>query len=262
MNLETMRLERDGAVARLVFAQGPRGNPIDGIFCADLLEIANELSEDKSVRAVLMLAEGENFSFGGDVVSFAGLLDVLPKMIKRWTASLHMAIARIARIDAPIVAAVQGVCAGGMNGLVAGADYVIARPNARFVAAYAQIGFCPDAGTSIMLSRRMGIARAKRFLLMSETLEADSAISIGLIDEIVADDQLTARAEGLARKLAEGPTKAFGELRRLFLSVTEQSFEAQLESEALALARCSATSDAREGLAAFVAKRKPTYRGE
>lgn len=262
MNLETMRLERDGAVARLIFTQGGRGNPIDGVFCADLLEVANELSEDASVRAVLMLAEGKNFSFGGDVVAFSGLLDVLPKMIKRWTASLHMAVARLSRIDAPVVAAVQGVCAGGMNGLVAGADYVIARPDARFVAAYAQIGFCPDAGTSIMLSRRMGTARAKRFLLMSETLDADTARTIGLVDELAEGDALVARAESLARQLADGPTKAFGELRRLFLSVCEQSLEAQLESEALALARCSGTSDAREGLTAFVSKCAPSFRGE
>ena len=257
-----MRLERDGALARLIFTQGQRGNPIDGVFCADLLEVANELSEDATVRAVLMLAEGKNFSFGGDVVAFSGLLDILPKMIKRWTASLHMGIARLARIDAPLVAAVQGVCAGGMNGLVAGADYVIARSDARFVAAYAQIGLCADAGTSVMLSRRMGIARAKRFLLMSETLEAETARNVGLVDELAADEEMIARAESLARQLADGPTKAYGELRRLFLSVGEQSLEAQLESEALALARCSGTSDAREGLTAFVAKRKPTYRGE
>lgn len=261
MKLETMRLERDGAVARLIFTQGQRGNPIDGAFCADILEIANELSEDKSVRAVLMLAEGANFSFGGDVIAFSGLLDVLPSMIKRWTASLHMGIARLSRIDAPIVAAVQGVCAGGMIGLVAGADYVIARRDARFVAAYAQIGFCADAGTSIMLSKRMGIARAKRFLLMSETIEAEAAQGLGLVDEL-ADVTLAARAQDLARSFAEGPTKAYGELRRLFLSVGEQPLEAQLESEALALARCSGTADAREGLTAFVAKRKPIYKGE
>jgi 2-(1,2-epoxy-1,2-dihydrophenyl)acetyl-CoA isomerase len=261
VNLKTMRLERDGAVARLIFTQGQRGNPIDGPFCADFLEVANELSEDKSVRAVLMLAEGKNFSFGGDVISFSGLLDVLPSMIKRWTASLHMGIARLARIDAPIVAAVQGVCAGGMNGLVAGADYVVARPNARFVAAYAQIGFCADAGTTMMLTRRMGIARAKRFLLMSETIEAEAAQSLGLVDEL-ADENLTARAQVLARTFAEGPTKAYGELRRLFLSVGEQPLEAQLEIEALALARCSGTADAREGLTAFVGKRKPVFKGE
>lgn len=262
MKLETMRLERDGSVARLIFTQGERGNPIDGTFCADLLEVANELSEDTAVRAVLMLAEGKNFSFGGDVVTFSGLLDVLPKMIKRWTASLHMAIARLARIDAPIVAAVQGVCAGGMNGLVAAADYVIARPEARFVAAYAQIGFCADAGTSVMLARRMGTARAKRFLLMGETLDAASVKTIGLVDEIAAGEELLARAEALARQLADGPTKAFGELRRLFLSVHEQSLEAQLESEALALARCSGTADAREGLTAFIDKRPPSFKGE
>jgi 2-(1,2-epoxy-1,2-dihydrophenyl)acetyl-CoA isomerase len=262
MILDTMRLEREGGLARLVFTQGARGNPIGGPFCSDFLEIANELSEDSSVRAVLLVAEGKNFSFGGDVISFTQQLDVLPRMIKRWTADLHVGIARLSRIDAPIVAAVQGVCAGGMNGLVAGADVVVASTSARFLAAYTQIGFCVDAGTSVMLSRRMGIARAKRFFLMNEILDAEAAKAAGLVDETAAEADLSARGEAVARHFADGPTRAFGEIRRLFLSVSEQPLEAQLELEALALARCAGTSDAREGLTAFAAKREPTYNGD
>lgn len=262
MTYETIRIEREGGLARLVLTQGPRGNPINGAFCRDFLLVANELSEDRSVRAVLVVAEGSNFSFGGDISTFVGDLDGLPLLIKRWTADLHVGIARLARIDAPVVVAVQGVCAGGMIGVVAGADYLLADDASRFVAAYAAIGFCADAGTSHTLSRRMGVARARRFLLLNETLDAAGALAAGLVDEVVPAAELAARGEAVARKLADGPTRAFGEIRRLFLTVEHLPLEAQLELEALALARCSATEDARGALTAFAEKRKPVFRGE
>ncbi|WP_374413786.1 enoyl-CoA hydratase/isomerase family protein [Novosphingobium colocasiae] len=261
MTYDTMRIERDGGLARLVLTQGSRGNPINGDFCRDFLLVANELSEDPSVRAVLVVAEGKNFSFGGDIASFTGELDRLPLMIKRWTADIHVGIARLSRMNAPVIAAVQGVCAGGMNGVVAGCDYVVAAEGARFVAAYAGIGFCADASTSVTLSHRIGIARAKRFLLLNETLDAPSALSLGMIDDLAPADEYLARAEAVARKLADGPTRAFGEIRRLFLSVEDQPLETQLEFEAQALARCAGTADAREAITAFAEKRKPTFTG-
>ncbi len=262
MTDHTMRIERDGALARLVFSQAERGNPINAEFCGAFLDAANTISEDPSIRAVLIVAEGKNFSFGGDIATFTGELDRLPMMIKRWTAALHVGIARFARMDAPVVVAVQGMSAGGMNGLVAGADYVVGSATSRYLAAYAGIAFCADAGTSIMLSRRMGIARAKRFLLMNELLDADAAFSAGLVDEVAAPEDYLARAEAVARQLAEGPTRAFGEIRRLFLSVEDQPLETQLELEALALARCAGTADAHEGITAFAEKRKPVFKGE
>ncbi|MEY2944111.1 MAG: hypothetical protein RLY97_2125, partial [Pseudomonadota bacterium] len=107
----------------------------------------------------------------------------------------------------------------------------------------------------------MGIARARRFLMMNETLDADAAVAVGLADEIAPADELAARAEAIARQLAAGPTKAFGEMRRLFSTVEDQPLAAQLELEAQALSRISGTADAREGLTAFVEKRKPQFQG-
>lgn len=262
MTYTSMRIDRDGGLAHLTFIQPERGNPIDGTFCAEFCDVANELSSDPAVRAVLISAEGKAFSYGGDVSMFLQTLDSLPLMIKRWTADLHVGIARMQRMDAPIVAAVHSICAGGMAALVAGADIVVAEPGTRFVAAYAGIGYCNDAGSSIMYARRMGIARARRFLLLNETLDADAALAVGLADEVVPADQLAARAESIARQLADGPTKAFGEMRRLLASVEDQPLEAQLELEALALARVAGTADAREGLTAFGEKRKARFTGK
>ena len=164
-------------------------------------------------------------------------------------------------MNAPLVGAVHGVCAGGMASFMAGVDLLVAAEEARIVAAYAGIGYSCDAGSSIMLTRRMGLSRARRYLLLNETLDAKTALAAGLADEVVPAAQLLERARTLTEKLAAGPTRALGETRRLLLSATDQPLETQLELEAQALARTAQTEDAREGLAAFTAKRKPTFTG-
>lgn len=262
MTWTSMRIDREGGLARWTFTQPGRGNPIDGTFCAEFLDAAIELSEDPTVRAVLLTAEGKSFSFGGDVKLFVNDLDSLPRLIKRWTADLHVGIARLARMNAPMVAAVQGICAGGMAACVAGADVIVAETGTRFVAAYTGIGYSNDAGASPMLSRRMGVSRTKRYLLLNETLDAPTALAAGLADEVVLPEELLAHAEAIARKLADGPTLAYGEIRRLLNTVSDQPLETQLELEAQGLARIARTADAREGLTAFAEKRKPQFKGQ
>lgn len=262
MTDSALKLTIENGLARLVFTQGKRGNPIDGALCRELNEASVALSEHKDVRAVLITAEGPAFSYGGDIASFLNQLDDLPAMIKRWTGDLHMAVARLQRMDAPLVAAVHGVCAGGMAGFVAGCDIVIATEKTKFIAAYTGIGYCCDAGSSVTLSRRMGLGRARKFLLLNETLDANASLSAGLADEVCSVDGCTARANEIANQLAAGPTKAYGEVRRLLLSAGTQPLETQLENEAQALARCAGGRDAREGLTAFAGKRKPVYTGQ
>jgi 2-(1,2-epoxy-1,2-dihydrophenyl)acetyl-CoA isomerase len=261
MEFQATRVAFESGICRITLVQGARGNPIDGQLCLEIREIGNVLTARSDVRAVLIDAEGPAFSFGGDVTAFARDLDELPLTIERWTADLHIGIARLQRIDAPIVVAIQGVCAGGMTAFIAGADFSIAANDARFLTAYAAIGLCSDAGSSIMLTRRMGFARARRFLLLNETLTAEAALACGLVDETVAPAQLKARAEELTRKIASGPTRAYGEMRRLLLSAHEQPLEVQLELEAQALARVARSQDAREGIRSFVEKRKPSFVG-
>ncbi len=261
MEFTRMTLAVDDGLARLTFTDAARGNPIDGTFCAEMAEVGALLSEDRGVRCVLVAAQGKAFGFGGDLATFVKDFDELPRNIKRWTTTLHSAIARLQRMDAPIVAAVQGVCAGGMAAFVAGADIVVVAENVRFVSAFAGIGFSCDSGSTIMYTRRMGLARARKFVLLSETLDAGQALAAGLADEVCPLDGFAARAEEIARTFATGPTRAYGEIRRLFMTVMDQPLEAQLELEAQALARMSATADAREGISAFAERRPPVFRG-
>lgn len=261
MKLVSMHLAVEDSLATLTFTEGKRGNPIDGQFCADFCEMAASLSERSDIRAILIKAEGPVFSYGGDVGSFVEHLDELPLMIKRWTATLHSGVARLQRLDAPIIASVHGLCVGGMSALVAGADILVASSQAKFYAAYAGIAYACDAGSSVMYSRRMGLARARRFLLFNESLSAQDALGVGLCDVVVEHEDLEAESFAIATSLSRGPTRAYGEIRRLLLSANDQPLETQLELEAQALARCAGTLDAREGLTAFNEKRKPVFVG-
>jgi len=259
---KTMRCAVEGGLVRVTFTQGARGNPIDGDFCEDLFNLGTALATDPAVRAILFTAEGKAFSFGGDIGLFVSSLDMLPTRVLEWTGKLHSGIARLQRGNAPLICAIHGACAGGMVGLMAGCDIMLASPDACFVAAYPRIGFSCDAGSSIMLARRMGFGRARRFLITNETLRAEEALGAGLIDELAAPEALAERALEVARELANGPTLALGEIRRLLLSAEDQPLDVQLELEGQALSRIARTQDAREGLTAFKGGRSPSFLGQ
>jgi 2-(1,2-epoxy-1,2-dihydrophenyl)acetyl-CoA isomerase len=254
-------VEYDHGIVEVVFTDDHRGNPIDAAFCDALHEVAVQLEGMSGLRSVLFRAEGRSFSVGGDLKSLSAKLDATPALVLRMTKVLNGAIVRLQQLDAPLIAAIQGACAGGMVGFVAGCDIVIAADSAQFVSAYAAIGFSCDAGVSVTLARRMGFARARRYLLLNERLDAMSAQSAGLVDFVVCANDLIPRSKAIAAQIGSGPTQAFGEIRRLLNSAPGQTLAMQLESEALALSRVTATADAREGVTAFLQKRVPAFRG-
>lgn len=262
MTYETIKLELADGLATITLDQATLGNPINEGFCREWGDLAIELSEIADLRAILLKANGRFFSVGGDIEMFARNLDVLPRKIKQWTAGLHSGIARLARLDAPLVAAVHGTTMGGAVGLVAGCDLVYASSSASFGAAYTKIGYSVDAGTSTALVSRMGFARARRFILCGEMLTAAEAASAGLVDFVMDDGEMLAAAEKAAMRLAQGPTRAYGDIRRLLKSALVQPLESQLEDEAQSIARMGGTADAREGIQSFVEKRKPVFIGK
>ena len=260
-NALTLTLDPSG-LATVLLTQGERGNPIDGAFCREYRDIMNQLWSIRGLRAVLIRAEGKNFSLGGDLKSFAGNLPQLPEKIREWTADLHMGVARALHLPVPVVVEVQGCAMGGAVGVLAGADFVIAGQSKRFGSAFSQIGFSCDSGTSVTLSMRMGAARAKRFTLLAEMITSTEAKACGLADEVIADAELSSRALALAQQLANGPTTAYGEIKHLFLRAGTLQMESQLEAEAQALSRVASTDDARGAISAFIEKRKYVFTGK
>ena len=261
LKMETLTCLIENGIAHVRLTQAERGNPFDGPFCRDMCDLSVELSCRDDVRAVLLVADGRFFSVGGDIRSFTKDLSQLSRIVKSWTADVHMAITRFQRMNAPVVCAVHGDVAGGAVSLVAMSDMVFAAEGVKFNAAFSMIGFCADSGSTISLTSRMGFSRAKRFLILSEVLEAKDALDVGLVDYVVPAAELNASAEKMAANLAAGPTLAYGAIKRTMLSARYQGLEAQLEAEAQALAELASSEDAREGLTAFSQRRKPEFKG-
>lgn len=258
---EALNCRIEDGIARVVLTQGDRGNPLDGALCRDLGDLSVELSCREDVRVMLLTAQGRFFSVGGDIRAFVKDLGQLSRIVKAWTQDVHMAIVRFQRMNAPVVCAVHGDVAGGAVSLAAMSDVLIAAEGVKFNSAFAMIGFNADSGSTVSLSNRMGVSRAKRFLLTAEVLEAGEALAAGLVDMVVPAAELTARAEAMATRLAAGPTLAYGAIKRTMMSARTASLEEQLENEAQALAQISMSEDAREGLRAFSERRKPVFKG-
>ena len=262
MDYQAFKFKVEDGVAHVTLNQPERGHPIDLDFAAELSRIANECDNAPGVRCVLLESSGKYFGVGADVKAMSQDRDGLQLFVKNATTLLHSALSRFARMDAPFVVAQHALAVGGFVSLCAAADICIASESARFYAGYTGIGLVCDAGGSTFLPRRVGARLTAEFLLLNQIWTADQAARNGLISRVVPDAELGARAWALARQLAQGPTRAFGEIKNLLLSTWEQPIEAQLELEARAISRIARTEDAWRAITDVAAKRTPRFTGQ
>lgn len=262
MELTAFKFEiTDEGVARITLNQGKRGNPFDAAFTEEFNKIAIECDTNPAVRAVLINADGPYFSVGGDLKTFVkGDQQSLAQFIKTATSNIHMAVSRLARMDAPVVVYCDALVAGGGVSLVSGADFLLSGPKASFYGAFAAIGFSCDCGASYYLPRRVGARRAFSFFARNENWSAETALEYGLVSEIHSSETLQEEAEKLARQLAAGPTYTFGKLKDLFLSTYSNTLETQLEMESRALADCARSDDAWNAVNAVANKQKAVFK--
>ena len=257
---ETLRLTIEDGVGRLTLTNGAKGNPLGERMGRELLEAAIRLDETRDLRVLLLSAEGKNFCVGGDLTLFAQKTD-LASTVKLMTADYHGALSKLMRMDAPIVSAVQGACAGAGVALAAMADIVVAGAGSTYTIAYTAIGFSPDGASTYVLPRLIGVRRFQELTLTNRRIDAAEAARIGLVTEVVEDEALGARAEALVQQLAGGATGAFAATRRLLLTTFESSLETQLEWEARLLAEQCRGDDVKEGIQAALQRRRPAFKG-
>ena len=260
MDFEHVRLTVDGGVASIVLNRPDQANAFNLDLGREFMLAVNRCDEDPAVRAVVITGEGRFFSVGGDLESFAAAGDGLGVLIKELTTYAHTAISRLNRMDSPVIIAVNGAAAGVGFGLAVAGDLVLAAESAFFALGYSAAGLAPDGGSTFVLPRLVGTRRAAELMLTNRRLSAHEALDWGLVTRVVADDLLIEEAMELARSLADGPTRAFGSIKRLLLS--EGSLETQMELEARAIAETANAPDGREGVAAFLEKRRPVFGGE
>ena len=260
MTFETLRFRIDDGIGHITLCR-PDANAMNPTLARELLDAAIACDVNPAVRAVLIDSDGKMFCAGGDLDTFRRAGADLAGLLKHMTADLHGAIARLARMRAPVIAAVQGAAAGAGFSLTAACDLVVAARSAKFTMAYTRAGLVPDGSSTFFLPRLLGRRRALELMLLNPILTADDAHAWGLVTRVVDDGELTKTALGMARTLARGPTGAYAATKRLVLSSSHETLESQLELESAAITEAAIGPDGQEGIAAFLEKRPPTFQG-
>ena len=258
---EAVKLSVEGGVATVALNRPHVMNAMDGEMMRQLRPIAEAVEKDSSVRAVVLRGEGAAFMAGGDVAVFHQHLAELPELIVTWGREMHAAFLALRRMGKPVLASVHGAVAGAGFSLMCAADLAIAAVDTRFTLAYANIGASPDGGSTYFLPRLVGYKKAMELALLPDHFDAETAKGLGLVNWVVAGDKLVEETTRIARRLADGPTGAYAEAKRLINQSFATTIETQMEEELQAFSRCARGTDLKEGVTAFVEKRKPVFRG-
>ncbi|MBR0684374.1 enoyl-CoA hydratase/isomerase family protein [Bradyrhizobium manausense] len=251
--------DADTGVARIVFNRPSVLNAIDAPMAKSFHRAVRQVTSNRGVRCIVLSGEGRAFLAGGDIAKFAENFEETPSLIHELLDALHPAILALRETPAPVVAAVRGAAAGAGLSLVLAADLVVAADDARFVIAYDKVGASPDGGGTWFLPRKIGRARSFELMLLGRTIDAATARAYGIVNEIVPAADLDGYAAELAERIACGPTRAYGAFKRLVDA--ELPLAQHLEAERAAFISATQTADFREGVSAFIEKRKPTFTG-
>lgn len=262
MDFSALLFEVRDHVAHITLNRPQAANTLNVEMGMDLMRAALRCEEDRSVRAVLLSGSGAAFCAGGDLKAFHAHLDGLPAHIKEVVTYLHTALSHLTRMNAPVVTAVHGFAAGAGLSLACASDLVVAGESARFTMAYTRAGLTPDGSATHFLPRMVGLNRALDLALTNRTLSAREAMEWGIVSRVVPDAEVHAQAEELAKQLAAGPTRAFGNVKRLMRTGWTETLETQMAYEADSIAEMTRLADGREGVTAFVEKRAPHFTGE
>jgi 2-(1,2-epoxy-1,2-dihydrophenyl)acetyl-CoA isomerase len=255
-------VDRQEAVAILRMNRPERMNVYDFEMGEALLASLAPLAADPAVRCIVLTGSGKVFSAGGDVGMMGGMKEEAPHRFLDLTVRLHAFVASLRRCRKPVISAVNGIAAGGGFSIALAGDIVVAAESARFTLAYQNIGLSPDGGATFFLARAVGTHRAMELTLTSRTLSAGEAASWGLVQRVFPDASFASETAALAAGVAAGPTLAYGKAKELYNRALLQPLETQMEEERQGIAESARTGDFREGIRAFLAKEKASFRGE
>jgi 2-(1,2-epoxy-1,2-dihydrophenyl)acetyl-CoA isomerase len=228
-----------------------------------LLAALRAAADDNSVRAVVITGSGKAFCAGQDLKEHVGLLQAGdPAPLHTVSEHYNPIVRTIVEMPKPVIAAVNGPAAGAGAAFAYASDLRIAASSANFLMAFANVGLGPDSGASWTLQRLIGLGRAAELMLLARTVDAEEALRLGLVGEVVADEELAARAQKIAAKLAAGPSVAYAKIKSTLSAASESTLEEALAAEDAAQSALGATADHAEAVEAFVGKRKPEFQGK
>ena len=222
---------------------------------------------DPDMRAVIITGSGGSFCAGADVKDFVNQLENsgpegLHQHLKHLADAFHRhVIIPIRQLDKPVIASIDGVAAGGGLSLALACDLRVASDSARFLMAYGNIGATADGGSTYLLPRLIGTARAMELYLSDQPIGAQRALDLGLLNQVFPTAELERSTLEFAARLAQGPTVAYGRVKALFDSSWDASLAGQLNAETEYISNITITDDFQEGIKAFAEKRSPRFQG-
>jgi len=256
---ESIELRKDGEIAEVFLNRPETFNAFD----LDMVELFAKclinLAVDDSVSVVIISGKGKAFCAGGDlkwVFSFAG---GPAAGFHELAARYHQAILEIRRMRKPVIAAINGIAAGGGFSLALACDFRVMAQSAMLRQAYTANGLCIDGGGTFTLPRLVGLARAMEIVAFDGPISSGQALAWGLVTKIVEDGRALEEARNMARELAKVSLNSFGWCKELLTDSFHMTFETQIERERLGISQCGAHPDGQEGLKAFAEKRKPIF---
>jgi 2-(1,2-epoxy-1,2-dihydrophenyl)acetyl-CoA isomerase len=263
MGYSTVQLELRNKVALIVLNRPDRLNALTVGMAKDFTAAVSEAIE-KGSRAIVLTGAGRAFSAGGDLNEMreiAGREGRIGAFFDEPLRLLNEAILLIRSTAVPFIAAVNGVASGGGCNLALACDLVVAGKSAKFNQAFIKIGLSPDCGGTFFLPRLIGLRRAAELMFTGDLVTADQALQMGMINSVSEDGELMDHAIALAERLAEAPTAAIGQIKKLLDASASSDLASQLDRERMAQIKMGQTGDFVEGVAAFLEKRPARFTG-
>jgi len=254
---QTIKFEQSGPITRITLNRPDAANGMNDTMTRELADAARRC-DTSATKVVVITGSGRFFCAGGDLKSFASAPS-RGLFIKGVADDLHRAISTFARMDAVLITAVNGVAAGAGFSLAVTGDLVLAAESASFTMAYTRAELTPDGSSSYFLPRLIGITKTKELMLTNRTLSSQDASQWGLVTEVVPDDALVARTDELAEQMSATARGSNGGVKALLLSTFSSGLEEQMELEGRVIAERAESADGREGVDAFLAKRKAEF---
>ncbi len=258
---ENITLVKENAVLWLTLNRPDKLNALVGTAREEIFAALTEAGEDESVRAICITGAGKGFCAGGDINYMANLqADNNLAAFEKLLESGRQIVTKVRSIEKPVVAMINGVAAGAGLNLALASDIRIASSSARFSQAFIKIGLHPDWGGTFFLPRLIGTARACEMMFTGDVIDAQTAYQIGLINQVVSDNELRAKTEELLQKLVSRPKQALALAKRAIYQGVEYSLAEALDYETKAQTQCFQSEDAREGIDAFLTRRDPKFK--
>lgn len=257
-DFENIAVEKGDGIGWIFLNRPEAFNALNLPMARELYEVGHEMGSDPGVRVVVVSGKGKAFFAGGDVKEMKANMGS-DKFLRDLAFYLHGFVSDIARMPKPVVAAVNGTAAGAGFSLAMACDLTLASEGARFIMAYTGIGLVPDGGSTYFLPRLVGHKRAMELVLLNRPLSAKEAMDFGLVNVVLPEEGFLERVKGFALDLVKGPSRAFGDCKKLLRLGSMEPLETQMEHERRMIMRHSLDQEFFEGLRAFAERRKPRF---